>query len=119
MNAMFISDTHGQHENVLLARGNMIVHAGNITKNGTPAEAVDFLQWFARLNYDYKIFIAGTHDHFFEDEPELARRLIPPGVIYIEESGVEIGGLNIWRSHHNSFNHGSSLSRTEDKPIAH
>jgi Icc-related predicted phosphoesterase len=119
MNAMFISDTHGQHEDVLLPHGNMIIHAGNITKNGTPAEAVNFLQWFARLKYNYKIFIAGTHDHFFENEPALAKRLIPAGVIYLEESGVEIGGLKIWGSPYNSFNHGSAFSRPEDKAIGH
>jgi len=67
MNAMFISDTQVQHEDVLLPRGNMIIHAGNITKNGTFSEVEAFLQWFAHLNYKYKIFIAGTHDHFFEE----------------------------------------------------
>lgn len=119
MNAMFISDTHGQHEDVELSRGNMIIHAGNITKNGTFSEVEAFLQWFAHLNYKYKIFIAGTHDHFFEDEPKLARRLIPAGVVYLEESGVEMGGLKIWGSPYNSDHDGNAFSLTEDKIIDH
>ncbi len=119
MNAMFISDTHGQHDAVLLPRGNMIIHAGNITKNGTRSEVEDFLQWFVHLHYKFKIFIAGAHDHFFENEPRLARRLIPAGVIYLEESGVELGGLKIWGSPFNSANHGSAFSQTEDKITDH
>jgi len=41
-----------------------------LTKYGTAPEVHDFLQWFSHLNYKYKIFIAGTHDHLFEQEPE-------------------------------------------------
>jgi len=29
MNTMFISDTHGQHDALLLPRGDMIIHAGD------------------------------------------------------------------------------------------
>jgi len=119
MNVMFISDSCGQHDALMLPWGNMIIHAGNITRNGTRSEVVDFLQWFAHLNYQHKIFIAGTDDHFFEKEPKAVRRLIPAGVIYLEESGVEIGGLKIWGSPYNSYNHGSAFGKTEEKIVGH
>lgn len=113
MNAMFISDTCGQHDSVLLPRGNMIIHAGNITKHGTKAEVMEFLQWFSALSYQHKIFIGGTQDHFLEQEPGAVRKLIPPGVTYLEDSGAEVGGLKVWGSPFNSYNHGSAFSRSE------
>ncbi len=119
MNAMFISDTCGQHNDVLLPRGDMIIHAGDLTKNGTVAEVRDFLQWFAHLNYKYKIFIAGTHDHLFEQEPGLSKRMVPANVTYLEESGVEIGGLKIWGSPYNRYRSGNAFSRTADEIAKH
>jgi Icc-related predicted phosphoesterase len=119
MNTMFISDTYGQHDSIILPRGEMIIHAGDVTKNGTEAEVRDFLQWFSHLDYKYKIFIAGTHDHFFEQEPERVKEMIPSGVIYLEESGVEIEGLNIWGSPMNAFNHGSAFSKSKDEIAEH
>jgi Icc-related predicted phosphoesterase len=119
MNTMFISDTHGQHDAMLLPRGNMIIHAGNVTRNGTELEVRDFLQWFSHLNYNHKIFIAGSSDLFFEEEPERARDLIPSGVTYLEESGIEIEGFKIWGSPYNSYNHGGAFSRNKDEICVH
>jgi Icc-related predicted phosphoesterase len=119
MNAIFISDTYGQHESILLPQGNIIIHAGNFTKTGTELEAKDFLQWFSQLPYEHKIFIAGTHDHFFERDPERARQAVPSNVIYLEDSGVVIGGFKIWGSPYNLYNHGSAFSCTEAEIGAH
>ncbi len=119
MNAMFIGDTYGQHDAILLPRGNMIVHAGNITKNGTRAEVEDFLQWFSSLPYKHKIFIAGAHDRFLETDPAAVRAMIPEGVVYLEESGVEIEGLKIWGSPYNCYNHGSAFSCDATEIVAH
>ena len=110
MNTMFLSNTHGHHETLLLPRGDMIIHAGDFTKNGTESEAREFLHWFSHLNYKYRIFIAGMRDAFFEQEPGLVRKLLPSNVIYLEESGVEAGGFKIWGSPFNTFNHGSAFS---------
>ena len=117
MNTMFMSDTYGHHEAVLLPRGDMIIHAGDLTRNGTESEVRDFLQWFSHQNYKYRIFIAGMHDSLFEQEPGLARRLLPSNVIYLEESGVEVGGLKIWGSPFNTFNHGSAFSVSSSEEI--
>ena len=45
-------------------------------------------------DYKHKIFIAGTHDRFFEEHPDRVRQLIPKGVTYLEESGVELEGVS-------------------------
>ena len=114
MNTTFICDTYGQHDALLLPRGDMIVHAGDLTKNGTAGEVRDFLQWFSHLHYKYKIFVAGTHDHLFEQEPELVRSMIPSNVTYLEDSGVEFGGLKIWGSPYNPHLSGNAFTRSQE-----
>jgi len=61
----------------------------------------------------------GKHDHLFEQEPGVARRLIPSNVNYLEESGIEIGSLKIWGSPFNPYNHGSAFGRTEKEISDH
>ena len=62
-------------------------------------EITDFMDWFRKLNYTYKILIAGNHDFFFEKAKakEIAQ-LIPDEVIYLKDSGIEINGIHIWGS---------------------
>ncbi|MEZ4847203.1 MAG: metallophosphoesterase [Bacteroidia bacterium] len=45
-----------------------------------------------------KIFISGNHDFIAADSPEEFESKIPPGIIYLNDSGVEINGLNFWGS---------------------
>jgi Icc-related predicted phosphoesterase len=94
-----ISDTHGQHEKLVLPPGDVLLHAGDVSVKGTEAQVIDFLHWFAAQDYRYKIFIAGNHDFFFERaSSEAVARLIPAGVTYLNDSGVTIEGIHIWGS---------------------
>lgn len=96
---VMISDTHGQHHDVFLPKGDILIHAGDVSRSGKKTQIQDFLQWFAKQEFQYKIFIAGNHDFFFEQhtEEEIAA-LIPENVIYLNDSGVEIEGIKIWGS---------------------
>ena len=99
MKIVCISDTHGQHRALTLPKGDMVIHAGDITTRGRKDQVHDFLNWYAKLDFKYKIFIAGNHDFFFEKEsPEEISNLIPAGIIYLNDSGIEIEGLKIWGS---------------------
>ena len=100
MRLICISDTHGQHHELKdLPRGKGLIHAGDMSSNGSRESVIDFLKWFASLDYQYKIFIAGNHDWFFEknDRKEIDK-IIPPNVIYLENEGIEIEGIKIWGS---------------------
>jgi len=99
MKIVVISDTHGQHKDLILPEGDMIIHAGDVSKVGFKDQVKDFVKWFSKLDYKYKIFIAGNHDYFFEKESaEQVKKLIPENVIYLNDSGIEIEGLKIWGS---------------------
>lgn len=94
-----ISDTHGQHDKLLLPDGDILIHAGDISNKGEDFEIPDFLFWFDKQNFKSKIFIAGNHDFFFERHPEEEiAKLVPNGIIYLKDSGTEIDGVKFWGS---------------------
>lgn len=99
MKFVAISDTHCRHRNIKLPKGDVIVHAGDISYRGDQREIYDFLNWFGNLPFKHKIFIAGNHDFFFEKEKETAiRSLIPAGVNYLKDEEVIVNGIKIWGS---------------------
>ncbi len=101
MKIVCISDTHGLHEKIVLPEGDMIIHAGDCTNFGSTAQVIEFLEWFSKLDYKYKIFIAGNHDWFFEEREEsLVYGVLDlyPEIIYLEDSGVTIENIKIWGS---------------------
>jgi len=94
-----ISDTHGYHDLLTLPSGDVLIHSGDVSSQGSKQEVQDFLQWFSDLNYEHKIFIAGNHDFFFERaDSDMITSIIPDNVIYLNDSGISIGGFNIWGS---------------------
>ena len=66
MRVVCISDTHNMHHRLVMPKGDLLLHAGDATMGGKEAEAMDFLRWFAKQEYDTKLFIPGNHDFFFE-----------------------------------------------------
>ena len=75
-----ISDTHSKHESIteFLEGGDILIHAGDFMNSGYySTEATMFLKWFDEIdNYETKIFIAGNHDRWIEDEPEEVKEVL-------------------------------------------
>ncbi|KAJ6782992.1 hypothetical protein PWT90_10897 [Aphanocladium album] len=55
-----ISDTHNC--TVKLPPGDILIHAGDITNQGSYSELSKAVKWLERLPYECKIIIAGNHD---------------------------------------------------------
>lgn len=98
MKIVFISDTHGLHDQLKLPPGDMIVHAGDVSTRGMAREIEQFVDWFSQLPYRYKVFIGGNHDFLLEDQSALFKTMLNDQVIYLEDSMVEIEGIKIWGS---------------------
>jgi len=99
MRIIAISDTHGLHDQLTLPPGDVLVHAGDISMKGTEQEVISFVTWFGQQDFKHKIFIAGNHDFYFEKMPEDAiKKIIPPGIIYLNDTGIEINGTRFWGS---------------------
>ena len=99
MKFIAISDTHCRHRSLRLPKGDVVLHAGDISLRGDRREIDDFLNWFGKLPYAHKIFIAGNHDFFFEKEKAATiKKLIPESVHYLKDEAIDIKGIKIWGS---------------------
>jgi len=104
MKIINISDTHSKHGFIpasWLAPADCIIHNGDISTRGHKHELENFLTWFSSLEqYKYKIFIAGNHDWYFQDNPIDVREILKkyPNVIYLQDEEVIIEGIKIYGS---------------------
>lgn len=99
MKIIAISDTHGRHSQLKLPPGDTIIHAGDMSMNGSQQEIVGFIEWFSKQNFKHKILIAGNHDFYFERMPEEEiNKIIPAEIVYLNDSGVQINGIKFWGS---------------------
>lgn len=99
MRLVCISDTHGDHAQLIVPDGDVLVHAGDATAHGTRADFREFLAWFGAQPHRHRVLVAGNHDRFAEVEPDEARRMAEAaGVVWLNDTGVEIDGVRFWGS---------------------
>ena len=60
-----ISDTH-THKPTSLPQGDVLVHAGDLTSDGTVTDIQEQIDWISSLPYEHKIVVAGNHDSWFD-----------------------------------------------------
>lgn len=105
MKLAVISDTHGQHDKVIIPDVDCLIHCGDISSMGTWSEIMEFMEWFANLNVQTKIFVAGNHDFHVERDAEFRimcnEYLDRPDIVYLNDSSFELNGIKI---------HGSPMS---------
>jgi Icc-related predicted phosphoesterase len=94
-----ISDTHNLHSTLTLPDGDILIHAGDATNDGTEEEEINFLDWFNKQRHKYKICIGGNHDRFLEqlDNWPLFFKNYPE-IIYLNNDIIGIGTLLIYGS---------------------
>ncbi len=94
-----ISDTHGKHNNIKILKSDILIHAGDVTVNGTLKSFVSFLSWYKEQPSSIKIFIGGNHDKILEDSYYLAKKLAKEyGCIYLENESYQLPNIKIWGS---------------------
>lgn len=98
MRIVCVSDTHNCNEAIAVPDGDLIIHAGDATVNGTEAEVDAFIDWFSNLPHERKIFVAGNHDWLFERDELASKKLLSRGVIYLEDSVTKVKGLKVYGS---------------------
>lgn len=55
-----------------------------------------FRHWLENMPAEQVVYIAGNHDFIFQDKPQWVPKDLPG--IYLQDSGYEFQGLNIWGS---------------------
>lgn len=92
-----ISDTHTKHSlcEKDLPGGDLLIHAGDFMNSGySPYEAEEFFNWLDKIdNYDFKVFIAGNHDRWMENESENARGMLTghKTIDYLQDDWMIVG----------------------------
>lgn len=143
-----ISDTHNKHNqlNGKLPGGDILIHSGDITSLGRKHEVAQFIKWFSKQDYRYKVFIAGNHDMSFDRERLLRDKLaffegkenwdtecadgkpewlvemldsLDNNTFYLENSSIDIEGIKIWGSPYSpSFGRGWGFNKDRGHDIA-
>jgi Icc-related predicted phosphoesterase len=92
-----ISDTHELHRELIVPRGDMLIHAGDFTFFSKRRGMIqDFNTWLGELPHGYKVVIPGNHEFAFEADQRL-RNAITNARLLISESAV-VDGHVIWGS---------------------
>ncbi|SPN98792.1 related to phosphoesterases [Cephalotrichum gorgonifer] len=61
-----ISDTHNY--NVSLPKGDVLIHAGDLTNRGSYSELSKVVAWLEKADFECKIVVAGNHDISLDDD---------------------------------------------------
>ena len=102
---VLVSDTHTKHEMLDLPKGDVLIHAGDCTNNGTRKEIAEFDAWLATLDFKHKILVPGNHDtaldpkasersNRLEDKKDAETQVINATILRAEM--VEVMGMKIF-----------------------
>ena len=97
MKIIAISDTHGLHGALKIPNGDVLVHAGDLTRHGTLDDVREFNDFLGALPHPHKIVIAGNHDFCFESD-RVAYEKILTHCIYLQDQEVTLNGVKFYGS---------------------
>jgi predicted phosphodiesterase len=99
MRIVAVADTHTNERRLgAVPDGDVLIHAGDLLKQGTVKELARFCEWFCCLPHAVKIVVAGNDDRVFMEDPLFAQGTLGPGVTYLQDSGVSVDGVTFWGS---------------------
>ena len=101
MRIVCISDTHGLHNEItLMPKGDVLIHAGDLTNEGLAREILDVFAWLSKQRYDRIIAIPGNHDFGLQDREDLPPVLKSqfPNVELLLDSRTTVGGMTVYGS---------------------
>jgi hypothetical protein len=78
-----ISDTHNIIPTKEIPKGDVLIHCGDMTVDGTVAEIQAQVDWLRGLPHRWKVVVGGNHDSWLDEGVEVRRGM--------RERGVETG----------------------------
>lgn len=121
MKIVCISDTHNKHQKLKLPACDLLIHAGDFSGKGKSAEIFDFMKWFSSKEVPgkHKIFISGNHDFAMESSEcgIYEKQANDLGIIYLNDTGIEIDGVKIWGSPISPWFHDWAFNRQRGMEI--
>ena len=103
INIYHFSDTHGFHKEIptsMFKDIDIVVFTGDAANSKNEQinllELKSFVDWYKEVPVKHKIFVAGNHDVCIEKGLFTKLDFEQAGIIYLEDSHVEIEGLKIY-----------------------
>lgn len=98
-----ISDTHQQHDRLVLPPGDILVVAGDVCNSGTKAQLRRFANWLWWIapNYKHVVYVAGNHDKCARDLGKDGTKKVFEGIPnfhYLQDDWVVLEGLVFYGS---------------------
>ena len=97
MRIVCVSDTHSYHDKSVVPDGDILLHAGDLTRHGYLEDVEVFDRWLGTLPHRHKIVICGNHDFCFQEQASRDRARIT-NAIYLEDESVTVEGVKIYGS---------------------
>lgn len=96
-----IADSHMQIKKIAPSEGDILIHAGDFTYDGSIRQMGDEIKRLKEYGKGYKhiVAICGNHDWIGERQPEVMEQLCKDNnIVYLKDSGIELMGKKIWGS---------------------
>ena len=91
------SDTHGMYRRLSIpADADILICAGDACEGFSPESLKDFFEWYRSIPAKLRIFVPGNHDRIFNQEPTRAQNLVPGGIVFLENEGMEYDGIKFY-----------------------
>lgn len=113
MKIVCLSDTHSRLMEYPVPDGDLLIHAGDATIQGSIEEVSSFAYWFNALPHRHKIFVAGNHDWLYYRNPTLANTMVKS----LHDELTEIEGLKIYGSSWQPEFHNWAFGLTRGKEL--
>lgn len=119
MRLVAVADTHTFEADLgSVPDGDVFIHAGDLLRRGTIDELVAVSDWIRGLPHAVKLVVAGNHDWCFVDHREEALRLFGPDITYLQDGGIDVGGLRFWGSPWQPEYNGWAFNLPRGRPLA-
>lgn len=93
---IIISDTHN-HTAFEVPNGDLLLHCGDFTMDGSVEEIAAFDRWLGSLPHPQKVVIAGNHEKAFERTPRAAHASLK-NAHYLQDTAITIGNVLVYGS---------------------
>lgn len=95
MRIVCLSDTHDAFRGLAVPDGDLLLHAGDLSRRGQVQEVLATAEWLRSLPHRHKLVIAGNHDFCLERQDP---RALLQGLTYLQDESCEVEGLRIFGS---------------------
>lgn len=95
MRIVCLSDTHDAFRGLQVPDGDLLLHAGDLSRKGLAQEVLATAEWLRSLPHRHKLVIAGNHDFCLEQQDP---RGLLRGLTYLQDESCEVEGLQVFGS---------------------